>query len=151
MAKLGLIFLTLTFDLWPWPLAWTSLLSLVITSENFMMIWWEEHCEKGVTDGWTDRQMDGQTDRSVLRAARSQLKAEIDLTCSNNTCVCNIWAYELINSLSNGTLATQGFRASTFILWTHCGIVTPIWQHSFGSTLAKVMACCLTAPSHFLH
>ena len=32
---------TLTFDLWPWPFAWTSLLSLVITPENFMMIrWW---------------------------------------------------------------------------------------------------------------
>ena len=29
---------TLTFDLWPWPFAWTSLLSLVITPENFMMM-----------------------------------------------------------------------------------------------------------------
>ena len=26
-----------------------------------------------------------------------------------------------------------------------------IWQHSFGSTLAQVMACCLTAPSHYLN
>ena len=25
-----------------------------------------------------------------------------------------------------------------------------IWQHSFGSTLVQVMACCLTAPSHYL-
>ena len=32
--------MTLTFDLWPF--AWTSLLSMVITPENFMMIWW--HC-----------------------------------------------------------------------------------------------------------
>ena len=31
---------TLTFDLWPWPFAWTSLLSLAITPENFVMIWW---------------------------------------------------------------------------------------------------------------
>ena len=53
---------TLTFDLWPWPFAWTSLLSLVITPENFMMIRWWEHGEKGVTDGRTDRQTDGQTD-----------------------------------------------------------------------------------------
>ena len=29
---------TLTFDLWPLPFAWTSLLSLVITPENFVMI-----------------------------------------------------------------------------------------------------------------
>ena len=40
-------------DLWPWPFARTSLLSLVITPEIFMMIRWWEHCEKGVTDGRT--------------------------------------------------------------------------------------------------
>ena len=45
---------TLTFDLWPWPFAWTLLLSLVITPGNFMMIRWWEHSEKGVTDGRTD-------------------------------------------------------------------------------------------------
>ena len=33
---------TLTFDLWPWPFAWTSLLSLVITPENFMMLLWRD-------------------------------------------------------------------------------------------------------------
>ena len=44
---------TLTFDLWPWPFAWTSLLSLVITPENFMMIRWWEHSLKGVMDGRT--------------------------------------------------------------------------------------------------
>ena len=41
---------TLTFDLWPWPFAWTLLWSLVITPENFMMIRWWEHSQKGVTD-----------------------------------------------------------------------------------------------------
>ena len=46
---------TLTFDLWPWPFAWTSLLSLVITPENFVMIRWWEHSQKGVTDRQTDR------------------------------------------------------------------------------------------------
>ena len=53
---------------WPWPLTsdldllhghhfgpWTSLWSLVITPENFMMIRWWEHCQKGVTDRQTDR------------------------------------------------------------------------------------------------
>ena len=57
---------TLTFDLWPWPFAWTSLLSLVIAPENFMMIWWWEHSQKGVTDG--------QTDWTIHRAAWSKLK-----------------------------------------------------------------------------
>ena len=68
----------LTFDLWPWPFAWTSLLSLVITPENFMMIGWWEHSQKGVTDRRTDRrtdrQTDGQTDWTIHRAAWSQLK-----------------------------------------------------------------------------
>ena len=45
---------TLTFDLWPWPFAWTSLLSLVITPENFLMIPWWEHSQKRVTDRHTD-------------------------------------------------------------------------------------------------
>ena len=45
---------TLTFDLWPWPFAWTLLWSLVITPENFMMIRWWEHSQKGVTDRRTD-------------------------------------------------------------------------------------------------
>ena len=44
---------TLTFDLWPWPFAWTSHLSLVTTSENFMMIRLREHSQKGVTDRQT--------------------------------------------------------------------------------------------------
>ena len=61
---------TLTFDLWPWPFAWTSLLSLVITPENFMMIRWWEHSQKGVTDRRTDRR----TDWTICRAAWSQLK-----------------------------------------------------------------------------
>ena len=61
---------TLTFDLWPWPFAWTSLLTMVITPENFMMIRWWEHGEKGVTDGRTDRR----TDWTSHIAAWSQLK-----------------------------------------------------------------------------
>ena len=65
---------TLTFDLWPWPFAWTSLLSLVITPENFVMIrWWK--VENIVKKVWrTDRQTDRQTERTIHRAAWSQLK-----------------------------------------------------------------------------
>ena len=60
---------TLTLDLLPWPIAWTSLPSLVITPENFMMVQWREHSQKGVTDWRTDRQ----TDWTIYRAAWSQL------------------------------------------------------------------------------
>ena len=45
---------TWTFDLWLRPFAWMSLLSLVIKPENFMMIQWWEHSQKGVTGGRTD-------------------------------------------------------------------------------------------------
>ena len=58
---------TLTFDLWPWPFAWTSLLSMVITCENFMMIWRQEHSEKGVTD----RRTDGRTEPFIELLGRS--------------------------------------------------------------------------------
>ena len=64
-AKFVVTSVTLTTDLFPWPFAWTSLLSLVIIPENFMM----EHREKGVTDG--------QTDWTIHRAAWSQLKTNI--------------------------------------------------------------------------
>ena len=35
-------------------------------------------------------------------------------------------------------------------MYIHCGLVTPYGDRS-GSTLAQVMACCLTAPSHYLN
>ena len=57
---------TLTFDLWPWPFAWTLRWSLVITPENFMMIRWWKHSQKGQTDR--------QTENTICRAAWSQLK-----------------------------------------------------------------------------
>ena len=65
---------TLTFDLWPWPFAWTLPWSLVITPENFMMIRWWEHSQKGVTDGQTDGQTDRRTENTIHRVAWSQLK-----------------------------------------------------------------------------
>ena len=65
---------TLTFDLWPWPFAWTLPWSVVITPENFMMIRWWEHSQKGVTDGQTDGRTDRQTENTIHRTAWSQLK-----------------------------------------------------------------------------
>ena len=59
----GLTSVTLSFDLWPCTFAWTSLLSLVITPENFMMIRWWKLCEKGVTDGRIDGRTGGRADR----------------------------------------------------------------------------------------
>ena len=61
--------------LWPWPFAWTSLLSIVITPENFMMIRWEEHTENCMTDELTDRQME----LTIHRAAWWQLNIQISV------------------------------------------------------------------------
>ena len=75
---------TSTFDLWPW----TLLLSLVITPENFMMIRWGEHSQKGVTDGRTDGQTDRRTENTICRAAWSQLKM---YTCITILGHCIVW------------------------------------------------------------
>ena len=71
---------TVTFNLWPGPFAWTSRLSMVITLENFRTIRWQEHCEKGVTNRQRDGRTGGRTEMteiSVLRAAWSQLKMHV--------------------------------------------------------------------------
>ena len=105
---------TLTFDLWPWPFAWTSLWSLVIIPENFMMIRWWEHCQKGVTDGQTDRQ----TEIDILKAAWSQLK--IYRIWQNNS---DWQAYEgllCLREQSNGDGGKNGWmqiKISTLSFW----------------------------------
>ena len=38
-----------------------------------------------------------------------------------------------------------------FIFLNSLGLSDTIWRHKSGSTLAQVMACCLTAPSHCLN
>ena len=43
---------TLTFDLWPWPFAWTLPWSVVITPDKLMMIRWWEHSQKGKSEGF---------------------------------------------------------------------------------------------------
>ena len=57
--------ITLTFDFWPWTFAYTSILSLVITPENFMIIY-DGDIVKNVWKAQTDRQ----TDRPVRQTDR---------------------------------------------------------------------------------
>ena len=54
----GFTSVTLTIDLWCWPFAWTSLLPMVITHGNFMLIRWNIVKKKGVTDGRTNKRTD---------------------------------------------------------------------------------------------
>ena len=61
MAKLG--FELCDLDLWPLTLTFGMDTSVIgNNSWNFMVIQWQEHDEKDVTDGRTDRQTDGGTD-----------------------------------------------------------------------------------------
>ena len=103
---------TLTFDLWPWPFAWTLLWSLVITPENFMMIRWWEHSQKGVTD----RQTDGQTENTICRAAWSQLKMQSEV----NDLIPFITSYSMLP----GVWFLVGSTASHLLPTSHPG-----WVH----------------------
>ena len=68
---------TLTFDLWPRPFAWTSLLSLVITPENFMIRWWDIVKKVWQTDRQTDRKY---RSLSCLVAAKNGLRSTKKVT-----------------------------------------------------------------------
>ena len=70
-TKLGFDLCNLDFwDLWPWTFAQTSLVSLVITPENFIMIpWWKQwkRCDRHrQRDRQTDRQTERQTGRQTV-------------------------------------------------------------------------------------
>ena len=43
------------------------------------------------------------------------------------------------------------FRPSLPVFFNSLRPRDAIWRHKSGSTLARVMACCLTAPSHYLN
>ena len=123
-VKIGdfLSYVTLTFDLWPWPFAWTSRRSMVITPENFRMIRWQEHCRKGVTDGQTD----GRTVISVLRAACqwSQLKMSVrKMVClpKRDLGLGFIRNFEIL--LKHMFLT----KFLTHVLWLACGLLTNMY------------------------
>ena len=78
MAKLGFDFCDL--DHWPLTFVWISFLWMVINPENFMIIWWWEHSENGVTDRRTDRR----TDWTIHRTAW-QLKKHLNHCLSIRT------------------------------------------------------------------
>ena len=132
---------TLTFDLWPWPFAWTSLLSLVINPDNFMMVRWWEHGEKGVTDGQTDGQTDRQTDG--LNQSYSCLVA------AKNTCM-SLWLYSINHSTyqmypitQNKVTYTWNERFIEYILGSVC-----ILYHSYTYIMHKTQSSVIWPEFH---
>ena len=106
---------TICFDLcdlglWPWPFAWTSPLSMVITSENFMMIQWQEHCEKGVTDKRTD----GRTEVFLKLLGRSQKWP----SCLRDNCS-EENAFVLVIDIKNGWYNGISIRPQYVVNYNH--------------------------------
>ena len=121
---------TLTFDLWPWPFAWTSLLTMVISPENFMMIRWWEHGEKGVTDGQTDRQTDGRNQSySCLVAAKNE--GQLALTFSSWWFIVSCYKaiYERWHSpTAKGNICQDNKKIiflATLRVWVHVTALSP--------------------------
>ena len=138
---------TLTFDLWPWPFAWTLPWSLVITPENFMMIRWWEHSQKGVTDGQTDGQTDRRTENTIHRAAWSQLKTIGHLFYEKSSFVHHFKAIsEFKLELWSGN-AQFGSKSTIFVL---CDL--EIWGMTLKHNRAPLLCCfklCASFCSHW--
>ena len=123
---------TLTFDLWPWPFARTSLLSMVITPENFIMIWWGQHSEKGVTDGQTDGLnqsyscLDAAKHKSVSGDRKSRELVLISHTKTFNL----VLLYDLRNLMGNISLMMKKH------------IVVPCRIHCFAYLIIQIILCC---------
>ena len=66
------------------------------------------------------------------------------LGLGHETMVCSVCFSIFL--LTRSTMASVGHNELT-----HWGLVTPYGDKRSGSTLAQVMACCLTAPSHYLN
>ena len=102
---------TLTFDLWPWPFALTSLLSLETTTENFMMKRWREYSQKGVMGRRTDGHTDGLNHSySCLVATKNQVTAQfgsklVIFLLSRVTLKFDGWPWKAIGHLFYVTLA----------------------------------------------
>ena len=103
---------------WVLTSAWTSLLTMVITPENFMMIQWWEHGEKGVTD----RRTDGRTDWTSHIAAWSQLKTIGHLYCATSSSMHHFVAIgELKLELQSGN-AQFGSKSTIFLAVWPCNL-----------------------------
>ena len=60
--------------------------------------------------------------------------------------------YDIVIFLWNTGKSPKFIHEGEVQVWlTHCGLVMPYGHNITWPTLAEVMACCLTAPSHYLN
>ena len=86
-------------------------------------IWWHHHVLEESSQGW-----------GLLK-----LHSLISL----------LWKFSILQKQKLESLIHIHIWQMSMLNSTHCGPVTPYDDRS-GSTLAQVMACCVTAPSHYL-
>ena len=65
------------------------------------------------------------------------------------SCKC-IWFCVPVKSSVDLPFPLIKFSQNWILAVTHCG-QDAIWWHRSGATLTQVMACCMTAPSHYLN
>ena len=57
-------------------------------------------------------------------------------------------------SILKSSLFIFPIASASFLFWSKdksLWLSDAIWRHGYGSTLAQVIACCLTAPNHYLN
>ena len=88
--------------------------------------------------------------RSIWQMCRKVLEELWRLLMTAFACTIKLFVWKIKLCLNFDTLLqdTKLISAWEFnSLWPN----DTIWWHTYGSTLAQVMACCLTAPSHYLN
>ena len=78
----------------------------------------------------------------------------VDILLTFTLCQCNV--ITLLDNLSGTGASYTKWHSLHFHVITSNSINSlwpnhAIWQHRSGLTLSQVMACCLTAPSHYLN
>ena len=131
---------TLTIDLWHWPFAWTSRLSRVITPENFRMIRWQEHCQKGVTYGRADGRTDGKKCSVAAKNIASKMVRWTPFVLLSAMSLLNVWHWHFLAFFSDisffcsnpGALTSAVDRVRSCISDNYpiesCGDKSSAWQ-----------------------
>ena len=80
-------------------------------------------------------------------------KVIIELKNTGNTFICDTIYYICICLHWFGYCSWVKYQLSKFVgrLLYPLSLGDTIWRHRYESTLAQVMACCLTAPSHYMN
>ena len=106
---------------------------------------WTVRCRTWAGGPWTSRRnsYSGGHSRTTTAANRGPWLQQSPRQPDQTAC----WSTDVVGLSANQTVSYYGIVSEMVSLWPS----DAIWRHRSGSTLAQVMACCLTAPSHYLN